>query len=224
VGYDPAAVAENRRRLCLAVGAGVEDLTLAAQVHGAGVALVTAAERGRGGDGPTTAIAGVDALVSEVPGVLLGVLSADCVPVVLLDPRRRALGVAHAGWRGTVGRVAEATVQAMAAAFGTRPGDLRAGIGPSIGPASYEVGHEVVAAAQAVGLADAVSGGRPDGGGRFDLWRANVALLVGAGVPAEAIEVCGADTATSTDAYFSHRAEAPTGRFMTVARLSGRAR
>ncbi len=219
VGDDPRSVLENRRRLVAALGVDLAALTVGAQVHGDRVAVIGDAERGRGAGDAASAIPDVDALVTDRDDVVLGVLTADCVPVVLVDATTGVVAVAHAGWRGTVAGVVTRTVATMVERFGTDPADVVAGLGPSIGPASYEVGPEVVAAARAGGLDAAVVGERADGHAHLDLWAANAALLVAAGVPRGAVEVCGLDTASRGDAFFSHRTQAPTGRFMAVAGL-----
>src|SRR5690606_31998363 len=135
---------------------------------------------------------------------------ADCVPVVLYDSVRHVLGVCHAGWRGTVNGAAAATLWAMQAAYGTETDDVRACIGPSIGPASYEVGDEVVGMAYALlSRPDAVIS-YPNGNDQhphLDLWRANAIQLIEAGVPETQIEISAIDTAQHTDDFFSHRAE-----------------
>jgi len=142
VGDDPEAVEENHRRLCAALGVPREALVSPRQVHSAEVRRVGAGDRGR-------FIPGCDALITDEPGVPLLLRFADCVPIFLYDPRRKAIGLAHAGWRGTVAGMAQAIVRAMAEAFGSRPGDLVAALGPAIGPCCYEVGPEVVAAVEA---------------------------------------------------------------------------
>lgn len=221
VGDDPAAVAENRRRVCAALGFGLDALVVANQVHGAQVVEVDDAHRGSGAtaDG---AVGDADALVTATPGLLLGVLLADCVPVVIVDRVRGAVGVAHAGWRGTVAHVVRHTVDAMVGRLGCRVDDLRASIGPSIGPASYEVGDDVVDAASCAFPPEAgVLRRDPTGRTTFDLWAANAFDLRTCGIDEARIDVCGIDTFTSTDRFFSHRAGAPTGRFMALVAWRG---
>jgi YfiH family protein len=141
VGDDPAAVAENRRRLAAALG--VDKLTVADQKHTARVAVVDGRLAGRGHDGVADAAAAfpaTDAMITNLPGVALTVLVADCAPVVLYDPVRGAIAVAHSGRVGTIKGVISETINAMAAAFGSAPADLMIGIGPAIGAASYEIG------------------------------------------------------------------------------------
>src|SRR4051794_1500543 len=113
VGDDPAHVAENRRRLAGALGVPLASWVVPRQVHAGTVTVVGAPDRGRGATGPADAVPDCDALVTAEPGVALAIAVADCVPVVVLDRRRGVLGAAHAGWRGTVARVAERTVHTM---------------------------------------------------------------------------------------------------------------
>ena len=225
VGDDPGAVLENRRRLCAAIG---EDrLTVADQQHGARVAVIEAALAGRGHDGAADARAAfpcTDAMVTGAPGVALATIVADCAPVVLYDPVRRAVGVAHCGRRGAVLGVLPATVAAMAGAFGCRPEDLLAGIGPAIGADSYEIGDTEAAQVTAAFGPAAASAGlltptRP-GHCTFDLVAALRSQLRDAGVDDGKVHAMGVDTRTSTGDFFSDRSARPCGRFMAVALLT----
>ena len=198
-----ANVEQNRDRLAAALGVDPGRTVRCRQVHGTGVAKVDASDGGEW-------IASTDGLVTDTVGLPLLLLFADCTPILLYDPVHHALGVCHAGWRGTVNGMAMATLWAMQAGYDTNPADVIAAIGPSIGPASYEVGQEVVEMVQAKlptpdrfftypnGLAQ-----RP----YFDLWQANTQQLVEAGVPLAQIEISGIDTAQNTADFFSHRAE-----------------
>ena len=217
VGDEPGNVVENRRRAAAAVGAGLRDLVFARQVHGAAVRVVTAADRG-GANAPGGTVGDADALVTNTPGPVLAVLVADCVPIVLYDPRARVLACVHAGWRGTVARATGAALAAMAT-LGARPADVRAGIGPAIGPDRYQVGAEVADAARdAFGPRPFL---RPDGTGAwlFDLWAANRFLLREAGVPDRNIHVAGVPTGPDPGLFFSDRTARPCGRFAALARL-----
>jgi polyphenol oxidase len=220
VGDDPAAVLTNRARAAAALGAGLDDLVVADQVHGTRVGVITEEHRGRGARSAGDAIPGTDALVTTVPGIVLVVQVADCVPLVLLDPVARVLATVHAGWGGTVRGVTTAAVHAMGD-LGADPARLVAGLGPSIHPDRYQVGSDVADLA-AEAFADRVDRVvRPDGTGRwtFDLWTANTLQLVDAGVPEHRIHVAGLDTGPETP-FFSHRSEGPCGRFAALARLS----
>ncbi|MEZ5079049.1 MAG: peptidoglycan editing factor PgeF [Solirubrobacterales bacterium] len=222
VGDDPVAVVENRQRLAAAIGAELGAFVVAEQVHEGTVRQVGTAERGRGAAELESAIAATDALISDSPDVVLAVMLADCVPVVAVDPKVPAIGVAHAGWGGTVHHIARNTVTAMADAFGSDPARMVAAIGPSIGPRSYEVGPEVAERARAEYPDTAAVVERDDGALHFDLWGSNLADLTAAGLDPDRIEVAEIDTFRADDVFFSDRRRRPTGRFMTVARLRPR--
>ncbi len=216
VGDDPGRVVANRRRLAAAVGLPLSRFVFADQVHGCRVTTITPDMAGRGATSLSDAVPGTDAMITAEADLCLVVLVADCVPVLLLDPVRRACGVAHAGWRGTVQDVAGATVRAMTATFGCDPADLRAGLGPAAGPEGYEVDEPVMAAVTAAfgpRAALLLSPARP-GHARLDLWAANRAQLQAAGVPDHQIETMGISTLATSGRFFSARAAAgPTGRF-----------
>ena len=217
VGDEPGNVVENRRRAAAAVGAGLRDLVFARQVHGAAVRVVTAADRG-GANAPGGTVGDADALVTNTPGPVLAVLVADCVPIVLYDPRARVLACVHAGWRGTLARAPGAALAAMET-LGARPAGVRVGIGPAIGPDRYQVGAEVADAARdAFGPRPFL---RPDGTGAwlFDLWAANRFVLREAGVPDRNIHVAGVPTGPDPGLFFSDRTARPCGRFAALARL-----
>lgn len=220
VGDDPAAVRANRDLVAEALG--VAALTIPDQCHGARVAVVDDDLAGAGHTGGTDAAArlgATDGLVTDRPGIALTILVGDCVPVVVWDPARRALGVAHAGRLGTVLGVVPAVITTLGERYGSRPGDLRIGIGPHIGATSYEVGPAEVAEAEAafpgLGVCTPTAGGRAT----LDLEGAVRAQLADAGVASDAVERAGIDTLRSTDRFFSHRAERPCGRFALVATI-----
>jgi hypothetical protein len=235
VGDDPGAVAANRRRVAAALGADLGDFVFARQVHGGRAQVVSAADRGRGTLGLDDAIADADALVTSDPGIVIGMLVGDCVPIVLYDPVARVLAGVHAGWRGTAAGVTQAALTAMAA-LGSRPGDVLAGVGPAIAPDRYQVGDDVRDGITAALGDDAASVLRPDGTGRWllDLWAANRNMLARAGVPDRQIHVAaiptgpgptgpgGAGGDTDVDGlFFSDRTARPCGRFALIARLTG---
>jgi YfiH family protein len=209
-GDEPSVVLTRREALAELLGFALEDIVCPEQVHGATVARVGARDRGRRAPA-------ADGLIADEPGLLLLMLFADCVPVCLFEVERRAVGIAHAGWKGTAGRIAAGTVGAMVEAFGVRPERLRAVIGPAIGACCYEVGDDVAAAVRAsVGPTEADAVVRPGRRGRphVDLAAANRAQLVEAGLRPESVEMTGLCTACRVDRFFSHRAEAgQTGRF-----------
>ena len=199
-----------RQNVALAFGALERDPASCAdlwQVHSARVVVADQANGSLGHLGQA------DALITDRPEVSLFLRFADCVPVLLYDPRRRAVGLVHAGWRGSLKKIVKATVEAMSERYGSRPGDLLAGIGPGIGPCHYAVGPEVVLQTRQAfnGFADNLLLGQ-NGGYYLDLWAANRAGLREAGV--EQIEVAEICTACRSQDFFSHRATGGlTGRF-----------
>lgn len=219
----------NRRRVYGLFGRDTDTVVHAHLVHGADVARVTQANNG-------TWVEHVDGLITDEPGCVLSMNFADCTPIFLYDPRRRAIGLGHAGWRGTMVDLPGAMVRAMSAAFGSDPADLIAAVGPCIGPCCYEVGEDVIVAVEeafdapetllrrptAVHEPQSTDDGSPSGRGlssvvrrHFDLPEANRRNLTAAGV--RAVELSGYCTACHTDLFFSHRAErGRTGRFGTV--------
>ena len=202
-GDDRARVLENFHRFCAALGREPAHPVRTHQVHSATVARVDWSDAGsRKKD--------CDAFITNAVALPLFLVFADCVPLILFDPVHHALGACHAGWRGTVNGIGPAALKAMAAAFGTRAADVQVGIGPSIGPESYEVGDDVIQLATAK-----LTGGEKyfckRNGDRsnpcFDLWQANADQLTAAGVPCSNIEIAGIDTARNIDEFYSHRAE-----------------
>lgn len=205
-GDDPLAVEENLRRAAGALGVSPEDLVSPNQRHTARAQQVGRAERGR-------IISETDTLFTNEQGVPILLRYADCTPVLLYDPARHACAVIHSGWRGTVAGAIPAAIHALAQAFGSRPQDLVAGIGPCIGPCCYEVGNDVVDAVR--GVFDRAEALLPRNGGdrrHFDLWTANLRWLVESGV--RRVELSGVCTACHKDEFFSHRAgRGRTGHF-----------
>jgi purine-nucleoside/S-methyl-5'-thioadenosine phosphorylase / adenosine deaminase len=225
VGDDPEVVLENRRRAFQAFEVDLERSVWCRQIHSDGVVIVDEADAGRGALTEDDVVPDADALVTHVPELPLCVTLADCVPVVIHDAQRSVLGLAHAGWGGTVSRIASRTVEAMKERFGSDPGDLAVGIGPSIGPRRYEVGQEVVErASEAFGsrVADLVSPLPDPGKALFDLWSANRIDLESVGVLASRIEIAEISTDERLDEFYSHRTEGTTGRFIAAASLRPR--
>lgn len=221
---DQADAWRMRQRWAAAIGVDPHALTVAGQIHGTTVRHVTATEAGAGAAPGTPHLGLADALITDAPGVVLLSLHADCLPLLLVDPRRPAVGVVHAGWRGTVGDIAGATVRAMTRSFGTNPADLLAFLGPAIHACCYEVGPDVVSPWLDQGN-DFPEGGQAIGrignATTFDLPLANSLLLQRVGVPPTAIEISPTCTSCSKDQYFSHRAQGPgTGRFGAIIALT----
>ena len=208
VSDDPKHVASNRKFLSSALGFKVESLTTAKQVHGNKVAAVTKDMRGKGSNDHASALNGIDAMVTDIPGILLMVQVADCVPLLFYDPKRKVIAATHAGWRGTVLKIAKNTVDTMIKQYRSDPTHIYVGIGPSIGPCCYEVGREVLREASK----DLIK--TRNGKNYFDLWEANKSQLIETGIPASNIEVSQLCTLCNSDTFFSSRAGGGvTGRF-----------
>lgn len=192
------------------------------QVHGSKVAVIDRPDLTR------EDLDGYDAFVTRLPGVAIGVRTADCVPVLLYDPVKRVVAAVHAGWKGTVLHVSRRAVHVMTQQFLCRPGDLRAVIGPGIGPDSFQVGEEVAGHFKNAGFpVDLIwsfrgpGDGRPmSGGHHIDLFEANRWLLEDAGVPAANIQVAGIDTYTDESFFSARREGVQCGRIINAIKLA----
>lgn len=211
-GDNAENVAANRERLSPLTSHGAGSLVMGQQVHGVNVEVVTVRDAGR-------RFEATDALVTDAGETPLLVLVADCAAVSLYDPIKKAIGIAHAGWRGTAAGIASRAVGVMTRAFGTDPTDIIASISPSIGPCCYEVGPDVVDrfhAEQPLVADHALAPAKPTSPAdrrMLNLWRANTLQLVTAGVFEANIEAANICTSCHTDDFYSHRAEGGrTGR------------
>ncbi len=210
VGDDVEKVLRNRKIFAEAIGVSAEHFTTCQQVHGSKVVRVTEELIGSGAVDFANTIADTDALITDIPDVPLLLFYADCVPVLLADLETGAIGLAHAGWRGTVADIGAKTLAAMGEDFGTKPENVLVAIGPSIGACCYEVDDFV--RDQASGYEKFFA---PKGGGKYqlDLWGMNAKQLVEAGVPQDNISVAGVCTNDNVDLFCSYRAEqGKTGR------------
>jgi YfiH family protein len=223
---DPALVAENRRRFLNAVDEDGEAVLVGVrQIHSGVVKVIREGDKAREGRLQTPegkAVLEGDGLITNLPGVLLGVGTADCVPVLVVDVARRVVGAFHAGWRGTVARIAEHGIAAMSAEFGSRAEDMVAAVGPSIGACCYTVGEEV-RLDFGCQFSYATELFREEAAGiRLDLWEANRRQLIDAGVDPKRIWTVSDCTACSRETdrglrYFSHRGEkGVAGRMLNV--------
>jgi polyphenol oxidase len=230
-------VKENRRRLQRAIGAGKFRLVAMKQIHSDAIHLFRAA--------PSQACSG-DASATDQPGLLLAVQTADCVPILLVDPKLRAIAAVHAGWRGTLARIAEKTVGKMQLEFAGAPQDLLAAIGPSIGPCCYEVGADFVPKftaqfADATNYFDEPRSGEepnplqwlnmappghqpPPKAVHLDLRKANRSQLLAAGLHAQNIFESSLCTGCRSDLFFSYRKEGTrSGRLLSVVGIRDKA-
>jgi hypothetical protein len=214
-GDEPENVSENRRRFLQAIGTPEMPIITAQQTHSAEVQVIRHPE-----DHLASAPRVGDALVTDVPGLLLGVQSADCVPILIADMKRRAVAAVHAGWRGTRARIAEQAVATLRAEFGTRPEDCLAAIGPAAGVCCYEVGQEVTKQfrSEFAYAESLISNHQPNGKAHLDLQTANLRQLIAAGLTGPHIFPSGLCTLCRNDLFFSHRREHArgVGRLLSV--------
>ena len=198
-------VQENYRRFCAVLGVAPQRCVLARQVHRDDVKVVTAQDAGAGLLRPQDYEA--DALVTNVPGLTLTIFSADCIPVLLLDPVRRCAAAVHAGWRGTALGIAARAALRMREDYGCRPEHIRAAIGPGISPCCFLTRDDVPGALRDGLGSQAETCIRPAEDGRWhvDLKGANALWLRRAGLSPEHIALCPDCTACRTDRFWSHR-------------------
>ncbi len=201
-GDAPEAVAENKRRIAAAIGVQVEDMTFTQQTHTAHVEVVEEADRGG-------RFLETDGMVTNVPGICLVTFYADCVPLFFVDPVKHVIGLSHSGWRGTVGKIGKVTVEKMTEAYGTDPRDVLAAIGPSICQDCYEVSGDVIEEMKTSfdeRIWEELFYQKANGKYQLNLWKANEAVFLEAGIKKEHIAVTNVCTHCNPELLFSHRA------------------
>ncbi len=206
VGDEGERVAENRRRIFSVMDRDPDSLYDVWQIHSARYVIAREPRRKK-------PYHQADAILTDVPGVTLLMRFADCVPIMLYDPFHQVIGLAHAGWLGTVRGVARSAVRGMIEHFSSDPAEIRAALGPSIGPDHYEVGADVISAVRNAfpGKANLYLNSNGDST-YFDLWVANLDQLKEMGI--RQVELAGICTACHSGDWYSHRAEnGVTGRF-----------
>jgi len=207
-GDEKAAVDENFKRIAEVFGSSPEQMVFSRQTHTTNVRLVTKEDCGKGSVRPAD-YDDVDGLITNVPGIILCTFYADCVPLYFVDIKNKAIGLAHSGWRGTVNKMGEQVLKKMQEAYGTRPEDVTAAVGPSICQNCYEVGEEVADAFKESFREEwryLLRDGALEGKYQLDLQEANRRILAGAGVPKEQIAVTDICTCCNSGLLFSHRA------------------
>lgn len=187
------------------------------QVHGIRIAHVTRPDTTR------EELEGYDALITSVPGVAIGARTADCIPILIYDPVKRVVAAVHSGWRGTVQGISAAVINEMAFSYGSRAEDLRAVIGPGIGPRSFQVGEEVAAAFRDAGFPmegiwtfEGPKGEGMQGGHHIDLWEACRLTLVRSGIPDTSIQLAAVDTFVTPEFYSARREGISCGRIINA--------
>lgn len=220
VDDDAGMVWQNRAAFFDGLGLYAGTMVTCQQVHGTNIAKVGKIDRGRGAKVYADAIPDTDALITNEPNVPLLLFFADCTPILIADPVKRAIGVAHGGWKGTVGGIAMKTVEAMRIAYGCNPANMLAVVGPAIGPCCYEVGKEVVDKFKDAfpEMVDEIfSDGSADGKAKLNLWRCNELQLIKSGLEAKNVQSANVCTSCNNQQFFSYRADkGKTGRIGAV--------
>lgn len=208
-GDEPEHVLENYKRMAQAIGVDWKKMVASDQTHTTNVRLVTEKDFGKGVYRKKD-YRDIDALITNVPEITLCTSYADCVPLFFLDPVHKAIGLAHSGWRGTVNRVGKKTLDGMTAAFGTRPEDVLAGIGPSICQDCYEISEDLAYRFAAAFPQEQIlkKGRKTENEQKYqlDLWKTNQRILLEAGIRATHISYPGICTCCNPELFFSHRA------------------
>lgn len=200
-GDDPDAIEENKRRIAKAIGVSPESMTFTHQTHTTNVAVVKEEDKGK-------RFMETDGMITNIPGICLVSFYADCVPLYLVDPVHKAIGMSHSGWRGTVGKIGKITVEKMTNEYGTNPADIIAAIGPSICQDCYEVSEDVIEEFKKSfneTLWDTIFYQKENGKYQLNLWKANEAVFQEAGIKKENIAVTNVCTHCNPDVLFSHR-------------------
>lgn len=202
------AVRENFRRMAKALGVEEDSFVFSHQTHTTNVRKVTLEDKGKGLIRPLD-YQDVDGLITDVPGLCLSTFYADCVPLFFVDPVHKAIGLSHSGWRGTVGKIGNVTIQRMKEEYGSNPSDMVAAIGPSICQECYEVSEDVIIEFQksfAKKHWNDLYYKKENGKYQLNLWKANEMILEEAGVLRENIAVTNLCTCCNHEWLFSHRA------------------
>lgn len=200
-GDDPEAVEKNRHLIAQAIGVEASDFTYTNQTHTTNVAVVREEDKG-------TRFMETDGLITNVPGICLVTFYADCVPLYFVDPVKKVIGLSHSGWRGTVGKMGKVTVEKMQEVFGCNPEDIRGAVGPSICQECYEVSEDVIDKFREnfdEVLWKELFYRKDNGKYQLNLWKANEAVFLEAGLKKEHIAVTNLCTHCNPDVLFSHR-------------------
>lgn len=214
-GDDEACVNRNLDLLGRELGIGTDRIIMPHQTHGTETRLISRDFLALGRPTQRMVLEGVDALITDVPGVCIGVSTADCIPIIVYDPEHRAAAAIHAGWRGTAARIAAKAVAEMGLAYGSRPEALLAAIGPGISLAAFEVGDEVYDEFASAGF-DMTAISRREDKWHIDLKECNRLQLVSLGIMPRNIQVSGICTYNNYTDYFSaRRLGAQSGRIFT---------
>lgn len=218
-GDNPDCVSENKERIANIMGVSVENLYIPYQTHGDKILVIDEVFLNENDQEKDNLLKGIDALITNQKGICIGIMTADCVPVLIYDKKKKNIFAAiHAGWKGTVAKIASKTVKKMINQFGCNAEDLVAGIGPCISSKHFEVGEEVVDIFSSAGfiLKDIAFRNTQTGKMHFDLQLANKLILNEAGIALDSIECANLCTYTNSEIFFSARRQTiRSGRMLT---------
>ena len=206
-GDDPARVLENFKRIGASMGVAVEDMVLSKQTHTTNVRVVTKEDKGKGVIRERN-YTDVDGMITNVPGICLVTSYADCVPLYFVDPVKKAIGLSHSGWRGTVGKIGKNTVQLMQENFGSKPEDLLAAVGPSVCMDCYEVSEDVIEQFKEAfekKYWEALFYKKENGKYQLNLWKANELIFLESGILPEHMAITNVCTHCNSKILYSHR-------------------
>ena len=206
-GDDPLKVLENFKRIGASMGVKVEDMVLSKQTHTTNVRVVTAEDKGKGIMQERN-YTDVDGMITNVPGICLVTSYADCVPLYFVDPVKKAIGLSHSGWRGTVGKIGKNTVQLMQENFGSKPEDLLAAVGPSVCMDCYEVSEDVIEQFKEAfekKYWEDFFYKKENGKYQLNLWKANELIFLESGILPEHMAITNVCTHCNSKILYSHR-------------------
>ena len=206
-GDDPARVLENFKRIGASMGVAVEDMVLSKQTHTTNVRVVTKEDKGKGVMRERN-YTDVDGMITNVPGICLVTSYADCVPLYFVDPVKKAIGLSHSGWRGTVGKIGKNTVQLMQENFGSKPEDLLAAVGPSVCMDCYEVSEDVIEQYKEdfeKKYWEDLFYKKENGKYQLNLWKANELIFLESGILPEHMAITNVCTHCNSKILYSHR-------------------
>ena len=206
-GDDLECVREHYRRIGEVLGTDPEHMVASKQTHTTNIHLVTKADAGNGITRPSV-YDDIDGLATDIPGIALVTFYADCVPLYFVDPVHRAIGLAHSGWRGTVGKIGKNTIQLMQENFGSKPEDLLAAVGPSVCMDCYEVSEDVIEQFKEAfekKYWEDLFYKKENGKYQLNLWKANELIFLESGILPEHMAITNVCTHCNSKILYSHR-------------------
>lgn len=204
-GDNPDNFLENIKILASRLGIGLDKIIIPYQIHGTEIRVIDESFFKLNFEQKKAFLNGIDAIITKLPSICIGITTADCVPILFFDPVKKVIAAAHAGWRGTCGKIAEKTILTLIEKFECNPSDILVTIGPSISVEMYEVGNELVESFEKAGFDISEIFSTKNNSLYLDLWKANEQLLIKNGILQQNIEIAGICTYTEHEKFFSAR-------------------